>query len=280
MKFPILLITLLIFFTVTKSQSIIAGQHGAKDYYKDFNPDTVIYCNSMASCHHKEIPIDLNGDGINDIKFITNNSSGAMGGGDDYVLVKADSNNQVASGTIDSCGHTLGKAFFNFDTIQFSDTWSNEELDLKRETWMAGFYSCYASASTLSSYFIGTRFFAYNDTLYGWIQINNIYIDSWDAHFTIQEYACNKGSVGLNEYGNDNFLHVFPNPCKDIISIELESPARHALGILSDINGKELIKQPLDSKKSQLDVSSLARGIYFLRVFNEKAVSVLKIIVE
>ncbi|MBK7031526.1 MAG: T9SS type A sorting domain-containing protein [Bacteroidales bacterium] len=36
----------------------------------------------------------------------------------------------------------------------------------------------------------------------------------------------------------------------------------------------------MNTKKSQLDVSSLASGIYLMRIINEKAVSVRKIIVE
>ncbi|MBK7031527.1 MAG: hypothetical protein IPH45_21070 [Bacteroidales bacterium] len=243
MKYPVLLIIFLVFTSGIKSQSIIAGQHDVKDYYKDFNPDTVIWCLTGHLCSHLETPIDMNADGITDITFISGNAAGAMGYEDNYVKIKAHSNSQVASGSLDSCHHLLGKVFLNNDTIQSSCSWSNETLDLKLKSSMVGGWSCYASASPSYTFILWYQGFAYNDTLYGWIQIYNVYIDSWDAHFTIQEYACNKGSVGLSEYGNDNFLHIFPNPCKDRISIELETPAKQALAILSDINGKELIRQ-------------------------------------
>lgn len=274
---------LFVFFILSsgiKSQSIIAGQLGQDDYYYDFEPDTVIDC-SWPYCDESETSFDLNNDGSPDITFMTATSSGAMGGGTNYVKIIANGNNLIASDSSGHCGDSLVKAFREKDTIQSSDTWCNETLTIREYSWMVGYGSCLAVASNLPSYFIGVKIFAGNDTLYGWIQIRGIYAYGDIIHYTIPGYACNRGSVGIGDFEKNQIVHVFPNPCKDRIYIELRTPlAKPALAILSDINGKELLRQPLDNAKSQLDISMLSSGLYILKVIKDNKLSVHKILVQ
>lgn len=280
MKYTFLIIALLFIASELKSQSIVAGKHGVTDLYTNYNPDTVIWCLSGHMCSHLETPVDMNNDGIPDITIISNNSAGAMGFGNNYVKIDGNRINQIATTSVNSCGNELAKVFSENESIESADTWSYATQNLKIHSWFMGSNTCYASASEKSSFIVGTKIFANSDTLYGWIRVSSIYIDSWDTYFTIQEYACNKGSTEEIEPGNENNIKVYPNPCTDFIYVELNSQATPVMAILTDINGLELLRQTLIDKESRIDVSKLPAGIYILKVIDVNYIFDRKIIVS
>lgn len=70
---------------------------------------------------------------------------------------------------------------------------------------------------------------------------------------------------GLNMLTNHLKLKVFPNPANDRLYIETENTLKgHQLEI-TDITGKSII---LSLDESVIDVSSLGRGIYFLKIIS------------
>ncbi len=74
-------------------------------------------------------------------------------------------------------------------------------------------------------------------------------------------------------------LHLFPNPVKDHLNIQLTAPAGKQRIVLMDVNGRILVQKELVSTgtliSTSLDMSSLQKGIYFLRA-NEELVKVVK----
>ncbi|MCX6252578.1 MAG: T9SS type A sorting domain-containing protein [Bacteroidetes bacterium] len=76
----------------------------------------------------------------------------------------------------------------------------------------------------------------------------------------------------------DNGFCIFPNPVTDKISVEI--PGEISKGVISlfNIQGQEVVRQTLSATSTQLDVSNLKSGIYFVRIISEKRAEVIKII--
>lgn len=81
-------------------------------------------------------------------------------------------------------------------------------------------------------------------------------------------------NVGISE--NKIEAKLFPNPAKDQVQIQFETPVATTLWLL-DITGKLVLEQRVNGDEVTLNVSDLARGIYMLRMdgnpaFNKRVV--------
>lgn len=75
-------------------------------------------------------------------------------------------------------------------------------------------------------------------------------------------------------------LEVYPNPSSGSLTISINDIySRNTLTILNLI-GQELFRQTIFDKKIQLDINNLPNGVYFVKLQNDKAVEVRKIIKE
>jgi hypothetical protein len=83
--------------------------------------------------------------------------------------------------------------------------------------------------------------------------------------------------VGIKEQQQSSFS-VFPNPATDKITIEIA--ACHAPSQLSmmNLNGEEVLTRSLIKPKTQIDISNLSGGVYFVRLTNDKTVEVGKFV--
>ncbi len=89
-------------------------------------------------------------------------------------------------------------------------------------------------------------------------------------------YFYSQRDLGLNS-PQENRPNIFPNPTTNFINIE-ESSKFESFELI-DIKGELILKDKLNS--SQIDISSLQNGIYFLNLINEnKQISRSKIIKE
>ena len=71
---------------------------------------------------------------------------------------------------------------------------------------------------------------------------------------------------------------VYPNPVQNKLTIETN--CKESILSISDINGEEMMKQQVKESKTQIDLSSLKNGVYFVKVINNKTSVVKKIIKE
>ena len=66
---------------------------------------------------------------------------------------------------------------------------------------------------------------------------------------------------------------VFPNPTQEVLNVTLTSENQTALYLqLIDLNGKVFLSKQATQSKEQLDVASLAKGIYLLNISDNKQV--------
>lgn len=76
-------------------------------------------------------------------------------------------------------------------------------------------------------------------------------------------------SLGTNEFENDNGIQIFPNPVSKILNLSFNTlPSLKSVFQISDINGRIILTGNIENDKMQINVESLSKGIYFLKINN------------
>jgi hypothetical protein len=91
-----------------------------------------------------------------------------------------------------------------------------------------------------------------------------------------------QGASNVGEINNINSISLYPNPSKDKVKISVSEDAfQGAEAILIDINGQEVSRTTIHSAKTELEISNLSKGIYFLKFVAENGyVKTMKFIKE
>ena len=82
----------------------------------------------------------------------------------------------------------------------------------------------------------------------------------------------------METFSATNALKIYPNPISNYVTIETSMLTQESVLTLLNLNGQELIKKTINNSITQLDMSSLENGVYFVKVTTNKAVEVKKII--
>ncbi len=84
-----------------------------------------------------------------------------------------------------------------------------------------------------------------------------------DYTLTIIDNTTNKNYVD----NSDAAIKIYPNPTANILNIDLRDKENKILNLeISDINGKVLLSEKINSNKSTVDVNSLPAGVYFVKL--------------
>ncbi|MFZ4521768.1 MAG: T9SS type A sorting domain-containing protein, partial [Bacteroidales bacterium] len=90
------------------------------------------------------------------------------------------------------------------------------------------------------------------------------------------EAAC--AILSVNNINNEEKFSIYPNPASTIITIETtEIYTKSQLSIVN-VNGQELITHQIIEPKTQVDISNLPSGVYFVRLTNDRNVTMGKFI--
>jgi hypothetical protein len=94
------------------------------------------------------------------------------------------------------------------------------------------------------------------------------------------EQAYEISSVGIKETALNISLSVFPNPTSDYLTLKVEDYNNEALSYsLLDEQGKLVLNEQITNQDTQVAMSNLARGAYFINVLQEnKKIQTFKII--
>lgn len=87
-------------------------------------------------------------------------------------------------------------------------------------------------------------------------------------------------STGINEINAPNSIQIFPNPAKDVITIKCKNATPNQLISIYDIQGHLILQQPLQETISNIDISTLPKGLYITKVGNKECLSVQKLVKE
>jgi autotransporter-associated beta strand protein len=89
--------------------------------------------------------------------------------------------------------------------------------------------------------------------------------------------------IGVNNISNTSSTLVYPNPATSLLnlSFNMQGAERNALVKIIDITGKEVITTSTsisNTKVTSIDISSLAQGMYFVKVITNNTIDVVKFI--
>ena len=87
-------------------------------------------------------------------------------------------------------------------------------------------------------------------------------------------------SVGIKETALNISLSVFPNPTSDFLTLKVQDYNNEALSYnLLDEQGKLVLNEQITTQDTQIAMSTLARGAYFINVLQaNKKIQIFKII--
>jgi hypothetical protein len=94
------------------------------------------------------------------------------------------------------------------------------------------------------------------------------------------EQAYEISSVGIKETALNISLSVFPNPTSDFLTLKVQDYNNEALSYnLLDEQGKLVLNEQITTQDTQIAMSTLARGAYFINVLQaNKKIQTFKII--
>lgn len=96
---------------------------------------------------------------------------------------------------------------------------------------------------------------------------------------TFSKVVTVSGCVGLNESTLANGISVFPNPAKDVLNIEVSNSDNFAVTV-TNLLGKVILTEKSSKEKMNLNLSSIASGVYFVTIDAKGQKTTKKIIVE
>ncbi|MFH0866208.1 MAG: LamG-like jellyroll fold domain-containing protein [Bacteroidota bacterium] len=108
------------------------------------------------------------------------------------------------------------------------------------------------------------------------VRIYNRVLDSVEIDSLYHE----GGWAGTKEIVPENIFSIYPNPTNDNITIEntFLNNIKDEIISIYNIQGQLLMKQPILKLKTNIDISTLAKGIYFIKVKTEKGIAVKKFV--
>ncbi|MCR4964221.1 MAG: C10 family peptidase [Bacteroidales bacterium] len=85
---------------------------------------------------------------------------------------------------------------------------------------------------------------------------------------------------GVEEYDQANNLTIHPNPASNSITINTENYTEASEITIFDLSGKAIMTTKIEEGASTLDVSSLANGVYMVRLQGKKHTETQKLIIS
>jgi len=78
----------------------------------------------------------------------------------------------------------------------------------------------------------------------------------------------------------NRMIRIYPNPANNKIAIE--SNEISVLGTLSitNIQGQKILTQKIEGNKTEVQISNLTSGVYFVKIYNDKGISIGKFVKE
>ena len=87
-------------------------------------------------------------------------------------------------------------------------------------------------------------------------------------------------TVSLENSQKKQFFNVYPNPATDKITLQLEGTASVLNLEILDLSGRSIRRENLNANQTELDISELQNGVYFIRISVSGNVGIQKLIVQ
>lgn len=90
----------------------------------------------------------------------------------------------------------------------------------------------------------------------------------------------NFNTLGVVDGFNKGNVEVFPNPVTSILTIKIPKAIHKAMLSIVSIEGKEVLKKPINKQYVEVDFLQFANGIYFVNIENEGRTLSYKVVKE
>ena len=84
--------------------------------------------------------------------------------------------------------------------------------------------------------------------------------------------------IGIYDLDDQNDLIIYPNPSNNFIKIEYPSFLAEIIVSVYDLSGKTMIQRNVSKNNNEINIESLPKGFYFLRITDSVRISQKKII--
>lgn len=108
------------------------------------------------------------------------------------------------------------------------------------------------------------------------------YSDSYNNDLFGNDFLIIKLSHNLNSssFSNNTTLQLFPNPTRNNLTLKLDNYTPNQKIIITDIQGKTILTQKLESLSTTINTNSFEKGVYFLSLIDGTQKTTKKFIVE
>ncbi len=162
-------------------------------------------------------------------------------------------------------GSVLSALYYSYSTDQ-GNTWSvNEKLSASFDP----------NLGYPDQFKMGDYFDMVSDNTGAHLAWANTLNGEQDVYYS---YITPQISVGLNEISKATDFSIYPNPAEGIFIIK--GPARPSRVEIYNVMGEKVYTQTIFKTQSEIDISSQASGIYFLKIIDDDETIVLKKIIK
>lgn len=276
---------------------LFSANANAQIVYTDINPDSTIIrpTISVRGSISTEQTIDVNNDGISDIKFtllsrrITPFNPGQSGSITGSVSATPLNGNALLTGT----SGNPAKMSQN-DSIDANANWSALVSQVLFSKTTSSTTTTLGDWNTATDGFLGLRFIIGAQTHYCWIRLNVEAFTSGAnaAILVIKDFAYNSipnqlilagesTTSGIIENSGASSINLFPNPSTNYFAIALKTETRKVKVSIVDITGKVIYTlTETNTQNVEVNTSELKEGIYIVEIQAEDFTVNKKLVVK
>ena len=108
--------------------------------------------------------------------------------------------------------------------------------------------------------------------------VSNIKITNmvWNSDDVSQEWDDFCSSLLSVSKLSEESISIYPNPVRETLNLRFDEQVRHAEITVIDLTGKIHLQQAINGEQVSVNISTLPKGLYFLRIQQDRQSSVMK----
>ncbi len=278
---------------------MLSASANAQIVYTDINPDTSIIRTRLPQRGHvsTEHNMDVNNDGILDLKFILTSSiiTGFFPGQPTSITGSVSATPLNGSAILSGSSGYPAKMNLN-DSINANVNWSALTSQVMISKTTSSTTTTIGNWNTTTDGFLGLRVIAGSQTHYCWIRLSvEAYTSGANAAILVsKDFAYNSipnqpilagetGSVttGISENSFASSINLFPNPTKNHLTIDLGSNNKKIEVTIADITGKVIYTTvTTDTNMVEVNTNDFSEGIYVVQIQAADFIGTKKLVLE
>jgi hypothetical protein len=134
-----------------------------------------------------------------------------------------------------------------------------------------------SSAVTGNQWFLGANAIAGATNSTFSVTTPGIYKVQVKVEDCISEFSADQTIIVTGDIGSAHHsVTAFPNPVKDILTVVFESETGKKDVSITELTGKQMLRQEVNGKEATFNVQGYSQGIYLIKVLSDKGTSVIR----